>query len=468
MVSSRVHPGETPASFVFNGFLDFILNDDDPRAKQLRRQFVFKMIPILNPDGVVRGHYRTDARGVNLNRMYLDPSFDLYPSIYASKSLLVYHHVHNKFKQQQPADGGDTPTRTRCYPVLKNGAQVGGSTNKALQNTRGGGRSQIVPGGRPSGPAGRTNNPAPRIGRPSPPAPAPRSKTYNMVHPDSSKVTRQPFASSPGVKSSQGSATSVQDLDDERQTSASVMAEGSKNVVEHLADSLEQFSLRDEDCAGYHRQSKLERLQSSNDIHSGGEFGDLDDDVEDDVDLGDTEHLGNEGSEDEGECNPPLTNGVYAPHLSDTHLLSIKPEESGIALYVDLHGHASKRGCFIYGNYFESEETQAENMLFPKLISLNTGHFDFTGCNFTERNMYLKDRKEGLSKEGAGRVAMYKALGIIRRLEDIYYPEIWVLSKSIASLTIVSTPCIVPFKLIVYAGKCCTTQVSLCVDVGDV
>jgi murein tripeptide amidase MpaA len=56
-ISARVHPGETPASHTCNGFLRFLFGDD-PRAILLRDEFVFKIVPFLNPDGVFRGHFR--------------------------------------------------------------------------------------------------------------------------------------------------------------------------------------------------------------------------------------------------------------------------------------------------------------------------------------------------------------------------------------------------------------------------
>jgi hypothetical protein len=66
----------------------------------------------------------------------------------------------------------------------------------------------------------------------------------------------------------------------------------------------------------------------------------------------------------------------------------------------------------MYGNYFEDEESYTQCMLFPKLISMNSSHFDFTACNFTEKNMYSRDRRDGMSKEGSGRVAVYKMTGL--------------------------------------------------------
>lgn len=58
-----MHPGETPASFVLEGILDFLCQKDCEQARILLDNFVFKIVPMLNPDGVFRGYYRLDTNG---------------------------------------------------------------------------------------------------------------------------------------------------------------------------------------------------------------------------------------------------------------------------------------------------------------------------------------------------------------------------------------------------------------------
>eukprot|EP00357_Protocruzia_adherens_P000565 CAMPEP_0115022640 /NCGR_PEP_ID=MMETSP0216-20121206/31702_1 /TAXON_ID=223996 /ORGANISM="Protocruzia adherens, Strain Boccale" /LENGTH=1017 /DNA_ID=CAMNT_0002395425 /DNA_START=142 /DNA_END=3195 /DNA_ORIENTATION=- len=179
VLSARVHPGETPASFLMNGAIKFLLNKTDPRAIELRRNFVFYLVPMLNPDGVSRGYYRSDTNGMNLNRYYQSPAIEVQPTIFAVKELLLY---------------------------LK--------------------------------------------------------------------------------------------------------------------------------------------------------------------------------------------------------------AEKGLQVYIDLHAHASKRGGFIFGNCLDYPH-QVDNVLFSKLVSMNSVNFDFAACSYSEKNMRARDKREGMTKEGCGRVAIYKATNLV-------------------------------------------------------
>lgn len=67
ILTGRVHPGESNASYVVEGLLEFILSDHKT-AQLLRERFVFKVVPMLNPDGVIIGNYRCSLSGHDLNR----------------------------------------------------------------------------------------------------------------------------------------------------------------------------------------------------------------------------------------------------------------------------------------------------------------------------------------------------------------------------------------------------------------
>ena len=72
---------------MMRGALRFLLSDSR-EAASLRKQYVIRLIPMLNPDGVIYGNYRCSLLGVDLNRRWDSPSRYMHPTIYHAKRFL--------------------------------------------------------------------------------------------------------------------------------------------------------------------------------------------------------------------------------------------------------------------------------------------------------------------------------------------------------------------------------------------
>ena len=78
---ARQHPGESMAEWWMEGALQALTDPADPIARLLRSKCRFHIVPNCNPDGSYRGHLRTNALGVNLNREWADPSAERSPEV---------------------------------------------------------------------------------------------------------------------------------------------------------------------------------------------------------------------------------------------------------------------------------------------------------------------------------------------------------------------------------------------------
>ncbi|RZF64233.1 hypothetical protein EWE75_11835 [Sphingomonas populi] len=78
---ARQHPGETMAEYWAEGALERLTDTADPVTAALREKATFHIVPNMNPDGSFRGHLRTNAAGVNLNREWHAPTPEKSPEV---------------------------------------------------------------------------------------------------------------------------------------------------------------------------------------------------------------------------------------------------------------------------------------------------------------------------------------------------------------------------------------------------
>jgi murein tripeptide amidase MpaA len=85
---ARQHPGETMAEWWMEGALELLTDPASSTARELRGRCRIHVVPNANPDGSRRGHLRTNAIGVNLNREWHDPTAERSPEVLAIRDAM--------------------------------------------------------------------------------------------------------------------------------------------------------------------------------------------------------------------------------------------------------------------------------------------------------------------------------------------------------------------------------------------
>ncbi|HPQ94414.1 MAG TPA: M14-type cytosolic carboxypeptidase [Thiolinea sp.] len=81
-IIARQHPGETMAEWFMEGLLERLLDREDAVAERLLQRARLHLMPNMNPDGSFLGNLRTNAAGVNLNRVWGQADMEHSPEVY--------------------------------------------------------------------------------------------------------------------------------------------------------------------------------------------------------------------------------------------------------------------------------------------------------------------------------------------------------------------------------------------------
>lgn len=90
-VLGRQHPGETTSSYMVEGIINYLVSlySGKGNKSELLDNFIFKIVPMLNVDGVIHGNTRAELTGVDPNRMWKKTLKRLSPGVSVMKKLIA-------------------------------------------------------------------------------------------------------------------------------------------------------------------------------------------------------------------------------------------------------------------------------------------------------------------------------------------------------------------------------------------
>ncbi len=109
---SRQHPPEVPGHRAYQYLFETLIGDSD-LAKEFRKHFIVKSFPMLNPDGVVNGHWRHNGAGIDLNRDWINFN---QPETQAVHDALIHLVNHDTLKLYYAIDFHST-NENIFYPI---------------------------------------------------------------------------------------------------------------------------------------------------------------------------------------------------------------------------------------------------------------------------------------------------------------------------------------------------------------
>lgn len=83
-IQARLHAAETHGSFIMSHVIRELSRNYE-KYDQILHNNIIKLVPMINPDGVVIGNSRSSLAGVDLNRRWSNPNATMHPELYFLK-----------------------------------------------------------------------------------------------------------------------------------------------------------------------------------------------------------------------------------------------------------------------------------------------------------------------------------------------------------------------------------------------